>query len=646
MANYVTTDAELTSIANAIRTKGGTVAQLEYPSEFVSAINAIETGSQSQGTDTSDATLSSGSEMLAGVTAYSNDVKYTGTIPSKSAATYTPSTESQTIAAGQYLSGAQTIAGDQNLIPENIAEGVSIFGVTGELSPTIAEQDDAAVNFIDYDGTILYQYTKAQIVAANALPDNPQHAGLVSQGWNWTLEQIRTQLTAMPEQTVWVGQLYATASNGLEMDIELTSPEQCNVALRICIRGYAKIDWGDNGQHSIAMNSMSQSSNQYYYHDYDVIGNYTIKISPYSSADIGTSNEPYVILMCNSGSSSTENYIVAGDSAHVSASTTSLFNLAFYSVVKRIRLGPLDKINNYAFRHCTNLESITISRDAGIGSYVFSDNYSLKTLILSQASSYLVNAGSAYCLETVSLPYGLTNNFPRFNNYAPVLKNICIPHTATVTGNYQGCRRLKKMFVSPSCNIIDNSFLNDTLCEEVVLHNNITSIGSNAFYGTYIKTLRIPDTVSDIGTSAFYGCKQLRSVVLPSSLTTIKSSLFYSCLSLVDVNIPNGVTEIQSGAFQSCTSLTKITIPSTVTTIGTSAFRTESLVSVYMLATTPPTISVNTSYSTFFLPNSGKLNVNRFKFYVPYSSDHSVLDTYKTATGWSTYADYIVEMPE
>ena len=60
-----------------------------------------------------------------------NGNNLTGTMPSKDTATYTPSTTDQTIAAGQYLSGAQTIQGDANLIPENIASGVSIFGVTG-----------------------------------------------------------------------------------------------------------------------------------------------------------------------------------------------------------------------------------------------------------------------------------------------------------------------------------------------------------------------------------------------------------------------------------------------------------------------------------------------------------------------------------
>lgn len=41
MANYKVTDSELTSIANAIRTKGGTSAQLEFPDDFISAVGAI-----------------------------------------------------------------------------------------------------------------------------------------------------------------------------------------------------------------------------------------------------------------------------------------------------------------------------------------------------------------------------------------------------------------------------------------------------------------------------------------------------------------------------------------------------------------------------------------------------------------------------
>lgn len=91
--------------------------------------------------DTSDATLTNGASMLSTVTAYSNGSKITGTIASKSAQTYTPTTTDQTIASGQYLSGAQTIKGDTNLQPQYIANGVAIFGVTGTLSSPVISQD-------------------------------------------------------------------------------------------------------------------------------------------------------------------------------------------------------------------------------------------------------------------------------------------------------------------------------------------------------------------------------------------------------------------------------------------------------------------------------------------------------------------------
>ena len=69
--------------------------------------------------------------ILSGKTAYVNGNKITGTIASKAAATYTPTTSNQTIASGQYLSGTQTIKGDSNLVAANIKKGTSIFGVTG-----------------------------------------------------------------------------------------------------------------------------------------------------------------------------------------------------------------------------------------------------------------------------------------------------------------------------------------------------------------------------------------------------------------------------------------------------------------------------------------------------------------------------------
>jgi len=64
-------------------------------------------------------------------TASNVTVTLSAAITTKAAATYTPGTTTQTIAANQYLTGAQTIAGDADLVAGNIRSGVQIFNVTG-----------------------------------------------------------------------------------------------------------------------------------------------------------------------------------------------------------------------------------------------------------------------------------------------------------------------------------------------------------------------------------------------------------------------------------------------------------------------------------------------------------------------------------
>lgn len=118
----------LTAIANAIRSKTGKTGAL-LPSAMPDEILGITTG-----VDTSADTVVA-SALLSGYTAHNAaGDPITGTIPSKAAATYTPGTSDQTIAAGQYLSGTQTVKGDANLLAKNIKEGITIFGKAGSLT--------------------------------------------------------------------------------------------------------------------------------------------------------------------------------------------------------------------------------------------------------------------------------------------------------------------------------------------------------------------------------------------------------------------------------------------------------------------------------------------------------------------------------
>lgn len=70
MAEYLTNTADLTAVADAIRAKGGTSAQLVYPSGFVSAIQTIQTGVTPQLIVTTSAgaaiTATKGSKTVSG----------------------------------------------------------------------------------------------------------------------------------------------------------------------------------------------------------------------------------------------------------------------------------------------------------------------------------------------------------------------------------------------------------------------------------------------------------------------------------------------------------------------------------------------------------------------------------------------------
>ena len=78
---------------------------------------------------------------VASGTAGNSAVSLTASVTTKAAATITPGTSDQTIAAGTYLTGAQTIAGDSDLQSANIVYGKNIFGVDGSAQIPVISQD-------------------------------------------------------------------------------------------------------------------------------------------------------------------------------------------------------------------------------------------------------------------------------------------------------------------------------------------------------------------------------------------------------------------------------------------------------------------------------------------------------------------------
>lgn len=104
------------------------------------------------GLDTSDATAVA-EDILIGKTAYVNGSKLEGAMPNLGTISHIPSTDNYVIQPGYTVGG--TIYGDANLLPENIVEGKTIFGVTGNVevldtSDATAVAEDIAKGKVAY----------------------------------------------------------------------------------------------------------------------------------------------------------------------------------------------------------------------------------------------------------------------------------------------------------------------------------------------------------------------------------------------------------------------------------------------------------------------------------------------------------------
>ena len=347
-------------------------------------------------------------------------------------------------------------------------EKVISSGGGGSVSPK-------QVNFIDYDGTVLYAYTATEANALTALPANPSHDGLTAQGWNWTLQQIKAQLTAMPDAPVWVGQMYITSSGKTEIDVTFADSVRLSPILTIAVNGTITVDWGDDTTPDTVTGS-SLTTRQAVSHTYASIGDYTILISVTSGSFSFYGDSSYTILRKN---------------------TTGNENRVYANCIQHIRLGNgITSIGNNAFSSCYSLANVSIpSGVTSLGSSAFS---------------------ACYSLTSVTIPNGVTSIGNSAFNQCYSLASITIPSEVTSIGSstFNACYSLAS----------------------ITIPSGVTSIGGNAFYYCYsLASITIPSGVTSIGNSAFsycYGMKEyhIKPTTLPTGGTTMFNYIVSDCI--------------------------------------------------------------------------------------------------------------------
>lgn len=173
--------------------------------------------------------------------------------------------------------------------------------------------------------------------------------------------------------------------------------------------------------------------------------------------------------------------------------------------------------------------------------------------------------------------------------------------------------------------VLTNSIIDRSITE--ILDNYVTSIGYSAFYNCFALTTANFPAVTKVGNYAFNNCFALTTVGLPA-VTSVGNSAFYECSALTTVDLP-AATSIGSNAFSGCSKLTTVDLPS-VANISSNAFNNCSKLTSLILRSGVMATLVNTNAFTRTPIKSGTGYI-----YVP----AALVDSYKAANNWSTYAN-------
>ena len=371
----------------------------------------------------------------------------------------------------------KVVLGDQTLIdltadsvtPDKLFKGITAHNMKGESivgtmegggSTPSEPSDNTAVIFADYDGNLIDTWTKDEVASKTALPTPPAHTGLVFEGWNWTLEDIKTDTTG---QVITVGPYYHTESGYSEYDVEVSFKRGMTMSLNTDKSRYSYIDWGDG---TVITEAVENNPS----HTYSQAGNYTIKIALEGVQGTSVPSPAHNIKAIRYG---------------VGIEYKNIDTSAEYVTI------PSDMIWNYGEVVLKNAKQITALK-ASLGDYYIKG----KNLVYVAMVKEVVTANAKNSLGS-----------------GEKSKYIYIPSSVTLIGNsaFQNCFLFQSITIPESVTSIGNSaFQNCSSLQSITIPSSVASIGLYAFSScSSLQSIRIPDSVTSIGDNAFYNCSSI-----------------------------------------------------------------------------------------------------------------------------------------
>lgn len=406
------------------------------------------------------------------------------------------------------------------VVPETLAEyGDAIRTISQNDAPNIRNP----VKFVDYDGTLLHSYGVQAALALEELPELPTRPGLTNQGWNYTLEQLKTQVQTIGKAIVGCNYITTDGRTRFHITIPNSSFSLFKIGMAQTKTKTLVIDWGDG-----TMEGEFGSTT------------YTIRSHQYSPSSYPAS---YVIEVygINGGLPNLAGAIVgsAGGSITTNPSQNNATTqvTALGCMFDEIEVGEVaPTLGTNTFRWITSVRTINLPRCiTTLGQQCLGGLDAAKGLVIPSSVTTVNNSIFAYCYAT---------------------EMISLPPTITAFTNtmFQSCNALMELAVPYSIASIGNQcFMNCGAMQDLKFPAAVTAIPSQAFQGcAAMPRAEFLGTVASIGTSAFNGCNSLKEFTVGSGTTAIQSTTFSGCNAIQRITFLGDIASIATKAFNAC----------------------------------------------------------------------------------------------
>lgn len=392
--------------------------------------------------------------------------------------------------AAPEISGGETtkskiVYGDKVLIdltedtvtPATLKSGVTAHDASGaKITGTLdtAPPKESDINFWDYDGTLLYAWTFAELATKAELPPLPSHDGLICQGWNWTLQDIKDAGRELD-----IGALYITDDGKTRIYVDVDTETWDDFVLNYWQSHHnaTTVDWGDG--------TTPETKYDYSWvehrHVYAASGSYVITMSVKEGAEM------------NLGSGSPGYMLIAKGETDIGRC----------AMLTKVEIGErMTVVTEQTFRGCVRFQSVSFPSGVSCDPWrTFEQATQLRAVTVAFRSSIKISFYNCSNLRAIATPKGTTQendyaiagtaarqiNFDMTAaNQAQALERVHIKAVNGQVGNFSSCRSLLEVTIpADATTFVAAAFQGDNELRRVTCLGNIASIPAQVFQRCY-----------------------------------------------------------------------------------------------------------------------------------------------------------------